>query len=134
MRGKAPAVREYMTHLPAEIERCETVAEAIALMEKHQIRHVPVMSGAHLKGIVSQRDILTARLRYGGQLEKMPVEEICQPEVLTVGPVAAVNDVAQQMLDRGAGSAVVVDGGFVVGIFTTTDALRVLSQLFSRSK
>jgi CBS domain-containing protein len=123
-----------MTHLPAEIERCETVAEAIALMEKHQIRHIPVMSGAQLKGIVSQRDILTARVRYGDQLGKMSVENVCQLEVLTVSPVTAVNEVAEHMLDRGAGSAVVVDGGFVVGIFTTTDALRVLSQLFSRTK
>ena len=32
MRGKAPAVGEYMTHLPVEAERCETVAQAIATM------------------------------------------------------------------------------------------------------
>ena len=107
-----------MTQLPADVERCETVAEAMALMESHQIRHIPVMSGTHLKGIVSQRDILAARVRFANRLSDMSVEEICQRDVLTVSPLACVNEVPEQMLDHGAGSAVVVDGGFVVGIFT----------------
>lgn len=123
-----------MTHLPADVERCETVAEAMALMESHHIRHIPVMSGSHLKGIVSQRDILTARVRFANRLNDVSVEEICQQDVLTVSPLAGVNEVAGQMLDHGTDSAVVVDGGFVVGIFTTTDALRVLSELFGRQK
>ena len=134
MRGKAPAVREYMTHLPADVERCQTVADAMALMETHEIRHIPVMSGPHLKGIVSQRDILAARVRFADRLSDMSIEEICQQDVLTVSPLAGVDEVAEQMLGHGAGSAVVVDGGFVVGIFTTTDALRVLSELFGRKK
>jgi acetoin utilization protein AcuB len=133
MRGKAPTVSQFMTHLPEEIERLETVGEAMALMDRLHIRHIPVVGGGHLKGVVSQRDILVGRTIFGGQLATKSVQEIWQEDVLTVSPVTAVDEVAERMLDRGVGSAVVVDGGFVVGIFTTTDALRVLSQLFRPS-
>lgn len=74
-----------------------------------------------------------SRARFGEQLTTRSVEEIWQEDVLSVSPVTAVDEVAQRMLERGVGSAVVVDGGFVVGIFTTTDALRVLSELFGSS-
>jgi len=130
MRGKPPIVRDCMTHLPVEGERCETVADAARLMESHHIRHLPVMSGSHLKGIVSQRDILLARLRYGEAAEAILLEEICSKDILKVGPLTPVNEVAGQMLDRRLGSAVVVDGGYVVGLFTSTDALRLLRTLF----
>ena len=46
-----------------------------------------------------------------------------------VRPDTLVDEVARQMLSRKVGSAVVIDGGFVVGIFTTTDALRVLGAV-----
>ena len=43
---------------------------------------------------------------------------------------AKIDEVAEQMLDRRVGSALVMDGGFVVGIFTATDALRFLCEWF----
>jgi len=121
-----------MTHLPVEAERCETVIGAERLMEIHSIHHLPVMSGSHLKGILSQQDILRARLRWGDTANEKSLEEICQPNVLTVSPTAPIDEVAIQMLDRQAGSVVVVDGGYVVGMFTKTDALRVISELFTK--
>ena len=133
MKRKAPPVREFMTHLPVELERCETIDDALSLMEAHRIHHIPVMSGSRLKGIVSERDILAARNRYSDQLGTMAIEEVCEVEVLTVSPIEPVNEVAEQMLSRQVDSAVVVDGGFVVGIFTSTDALRALCQLFGSS-
>ena len=133
MKGIPPQVRDYMTHLPVECDRCQTVADAVSLMEEHHIRHLPVMNGSRLRGIVSQRDILEARLRQGDALDEMPLETISRADVLAVSPVTPVDQVAQQMIDRRVGSAVVVDGGFVVGMFTTTDALRVLVTLYAKS-
>lgn len=134
MKRHAPQVREYMTHLPVEAERCETAKDAEELMGEHRIGHLPVMSGSHLKGIVSQRDLLQARLRLGSRFPETALEEVCTKEVLTVSPVDAVDDVVRKLLDQGAGSAVVVDSGFVVGIFTTTDALRFIAAYFGPSK
>ena len=131
MRNKPPIVREYMTRLPVEAERCRTVREAIALMESHDIRHIPIMNGSHLVGIVTERDVMQARIEQGGRVGTVELADICQRDVLSVSPVTPIDEVVRRMLGRNAGSAVVVDGGFVVGIFTTTDALRLLRDFFS---
>ena len=131
MTRKSPPVRDYMTHLPVECEACETIADAMEVMRSHDIRHMPVMGGTHLKGILSQRDILEERIRHGAALDGMPLEAFCRNDVLSVTPLTPLNEVAEQMLSRRCGSAVVVDAGYVVGIFTATDALRVLSGLFT---
>ena len=68
------------------------------------------MSGSHLKGIVSERDVLTARTRYAERLDTMAIEDICDSEVLRVGPLDPVNEDARQMLARQMDSAVIVDG------------------------
>ena len=129
MRGKPPLVRQYMTRIPIEVERCENVAEAVHVMKSHKIRHIPVMSGSRLKGMLSQTDILQARIAHGDALDSMQLESICHTDVLSVSPVTPLDEVARQMLSRKVSSAAVVDQGFVVGIFTTTDALRFLAEL-----
>lgn len=130
MTRKSSLVRDFMTHLPVECEACETIADAMALMKAHDIRHMPVMSGSRLQGVLSQRDILEERNRHGEALDEMPLEAFCRQDVLSVSPLTPVNEVADKMLSRRCGSAIVVDAGYVVGIFTATDALRVLSELF----
>ncbi len=129
---KAPIVQRLMTRLPLEIERVDNVANAKRLMKLFGIRHVPVMSGLHLKGVVSQRDILNATIQYGKNIDNVPIEEICETNVLTVSPLTPVDEVARRMLERRAGSAVVVDGSYVVGIFTSTDALKAIARLFGK--
>jgi CBS domain-containing protein len=131
MKAKPPIVRDYMTRLPVEAERCRTVCEAIELMDAHAIRHIPVMNGSHLIGIVTERDVLKARIEFGKRISVVSLADICQRDVLSISPVTPINEVVRRMLGRNVGSAVVVDGGFVVGIFTTTDALRVLRDIFS---
>lgn len=130
---KAPIIQQRMTRLPLEIEQIDNVANAKRLMELFGVRHVPVMSGLHLKGIVSHRDILNATIRLGKDIDDLPIEEICNHDVLTVSPLTPVDEAARQMLERGVGCAVVVDGCYVVGIFTSTDALKTLGSLFGKS-
>ncbi len=130
---KAPIVQQHMTRLPLEIERIDNVANAKRLMALFGIRHVPVMSGLHLLGVVSQRDILNATVRRGRNIDDLPIGEICQKDVLQVSPLMPIDEVARHMLDRKVGSAVVVDGEYVVGIFTSTDALKAIVGLFGKS-
>ena len=131
---KAPIVQQHMTRLPLEIERVDNVANARRMMELFEIRHVPVMNGLHVEGVVSERDILRATAQHGQRnVDSLPIEEISQQNVLTVGPLTPVDQVARKMLEHGAGSALVVDGEYLVGIFTSTDALRMLANLFGRT-
>ena len=127
---RAPQVRDYMTRLPAELEECDTVGDVEALLANHAIHHVPVLKGARLVGIVSERDLSALRATLGDRFEEEPLENVCTRDVATVSPVDPVTRATQQMLERGIGSVVVVDQEFVVGIFTTTDALRLISEVF----
>ena len=130
---KVPIVQKHMTRLPLEIEQIDKVVNAKRLMELFGIRHVPVMSGLKLEGVVSQRDLLNATIRLGRNIDDMPIEEFCEHDVLTVSPLTPIDEVARQILQRQVGSAVVVDGEYVVGIFTSTDALKTLAGFWEKS-
>ncbi len=133
MKRHAPEVRQYMSHLPVEAERCETIADAVELMRAHGIHHLPVMSGSHLKGIVSLRDLLSMQNSQPKDAANLSLGQVCQTEVLKVSPVTPIDDVARQMLQFETDGAVVTDGGFVVGIFTTTDVLRFITDMFGQT-
>ena len=98
-----------MTHLPVEVERCETAQHAVEVMQQHGIHHVPVMSGSHLKGLVSQRDLLHAELRLKQKFRDTSLDEICPSETLIVSPVDPIDDVARKMIAQSADAACVVD-------------------------
>lgn len=127
MRKTTP-VCDYMSHLPEEIDRRETLAAAIERMESRAIRHLPVMDGPHVFGILSRSDALGAARRHGKHTGAPTVGDVCTRDPLVVAPFAPIATVARQMLDRAVTSALVVDEGVLVGIFTSIDALRVLAQ------
>jgi len=133
MKRHAPEARQYMSHLPLEAEQCELAGDALKLMQKHQIHHLPVMSGSHLKGVVTQQDLLEAQIRLADGFAAAPLQSICQREAITVGPVDPIDDVCRLLLDRNADHAVVMDGGFVVGLLTTTDVLRFVADFFGHA-
>lgn len=118
-----------MTRLPEELDRSASVVEAGERMRENGFHHLPIMDGPRLYGVLSARDVdvLTTAL---GDASGMPVGDVCITDPYTVSPTAAVKDVARTMLERHIGSAVVVDGGVVVGIFTVTDALRALVDAY----
>ena len=127
MIKKSTPIRELMNRLPIEVQATDPVAAAVDAMADHRIRHVPVLSGSHLIGIVSKQDLDRVRIREGRAAMKRAVGDVCTRDVLTVAPTEPVSHVAQKMLERSVGSALVVDGDVLVGIFTRTDALRALA-------
>lgn len=130
MRRHAPEARDYMTHLPVELERCESAEDAVDLMRKRGIHHLPVMNGSRLQGVVTQRTLLEGQLRLGEAFAATPLQELCEADVISISPVDRVDDVVARMLDRDVDHAVVMDGGFVVGILTVTDVLKFVSVYF----
>ena len=126
---KTIAVREYMSRLPVEIDRRESLGTALRRMQSHDVRHIPVLDGAELFGILSLQDVLDACLRHGSDAERLAVGDVCTVGPFTVSPLETIPTVAAQMVERGVATALVTDGNVLVGIFTSTDALRVLAHL-----
>ena len=128
MRKTTP-VHTYMSHLPVEIDRRDTLANAITRMGEQGIRHLPVLDGPRLFGILSRHDVQVAMAAHGTAAGAISVGEACTIDPLTVAPSAAIPDVARRMVERGVTSALVVDGDVLVGIFTAVDALRLLAEV-----
>lgn len=116
-------IRDHMVRYPFVIGPEQSIREALDLMQELNIRHLPVVSGEQLVGIVSERD-LRAKDKSGHRT----VAEVMRMDVYVVSALTPLAEVAQDMADGKFGSALVVDvNQNVIGIFTTTDALRLLA-------
>jgi acetoin utilization protein AcuB len=120
---------KHMTPSPHTIGRDQSLAKAHELMRKFDIRHLPVLDGGVLVGIVSERDLRLVESVPGVDPCKALVEEAMTPEPYMASPDARLADVAREMVEHKYGCAVVMERGSVVGIFTTVDALRAVLDL-----
>lgn len=121
-----PTVRAYMTPAPHTIGRAQSLAVARRMMRDHEIRHLPVLDGGELVGLVSERDVFLTESLPGTEPSQVRAEEAMVADVLTTGPDAPLGDVVEEMLERKAGSAVVLEHGRVIGVVTTVDLSRAL--------
>jgi len=122
-----------MSLQPWTIRRNASLHEAAAIMREHQIRHLPVLDGGRLIGLLSIRDIHLVEGMRGVDPKQTTVEDAMTSDVYAVQESVDLDKVVEQMADRRLGSAVVVDRhGEVRGIFTTVDALQVLCDTLRR--
>lgn len=119
-------VRRFMTGGPHTIGCEQTIARAQELMRSYRVRHLPVLKGGKLVGLVSERDIYFVEALESERSSQLPVEHAMAQDIFSVGPDESVADVARSMMSEKFGCAVVVDGGKVCGVFTANDALRAL--------
>jgi acetoin utilization protein AcuB len=124
-----PSIRHYMTESPRSISADESLFRARQMMQALSIRHLPVTDGERLVGIVTERDMRMLE-GCGVSTLKTRVCEAMTPEPYVVDARTPLAAVARQMTDRKLGSAVITEDGKIVGIFSTTDALRVLAEVF----
>jgi acetoin utilization protein AcuB len=103
-------------------------------MRERGVRHLPVIDDGKVTGVVSQRDLYLLETLRGVDAARELVEEAMSSEPFLVEPDAALEDVAEAMASHRHGSALVVADGVVVGIFTTTDALRALATLLRANR
>lgn len=98
-------------------------------MARHGIRHLPVLEGGKLVGVVSERDVAFIGAVRDIDAGELAVGEAMSAEVYSVSPEESLREVAANMARNRYGSAIVVDGNQVVGVFTTVDALHALHTL-----
>ena len=131
MSKPIPAIQKYMTTTPHTIGSDQTIAKASALMSEHRIRHLPVLRGGHLLGVLSDRDIKLIESFPGVDASKLQVEEAMTEQPYTVAPDMPLDEVVSTMAEKKYGSAVIVQNHKVVGIFTTVDACQALAELLN---
>lgn len=118
-----------MTTSPYSIGPEQSLVHAQHLMREHRIRHLPVLHGGQLAGMLTERDIALIEVLKDVDPKKVTVEDAMTTEVYAVTPEAPLDEVAREMASKKYGSAVVLQNGHVVGIFTTVDACTALNEL-----
>ena len=119
-------VGSYMTRTPHTIGAEQTLRTARQLMSQHHVRHLPVLHGGDLVGVLSEREVQSFEALPGSSL--LTVEEAMVPDVYVTSGDAPLEAVAAEMARRRVGSAIVVEGSDVVGVFTAVDAYRALAD------
>lgn len=130
-------VRDLMTRTVITVPPTVPVTTARSLMSRERIRHLLVIEGERLVGMVTDRDI---RLNLASPatslsvwelnylLARLTVGEVMTRSVLIVDPARDARDAARIMLDHRIGALPVVDGDRVVGILTETDLVRAFAE------
>ncbi|MFT3925184.1 MAG: CBS domain-containing protein [Myxococcales bacterium] len=131
--GRQPQVCDYMTVAPHSVGLDQSLATAVRRMHEHKLRHLPVLEGGALRGIISERDVALAE-SFGLDPSQVSVEEAMTAEPYTVTPNAPLGHVARAMAAHKYGCAVVTEGTELRGILTTTDAMRALADTLERQE
>ena len=126
-------VSEIMQREVATLREEDQLTVADDVMRLGLVRHMPVLSGEKLVGVVSNRDLLaaslTTALEFGAKerrafLRSVEVREVMTKDVVSVGPDMPIAKAARILIDRRIGCLPVVKGGALVGLVTETDFLR----------
>jgi acetoin utilization protein AcuB len=115
-----------------------TLAEALALSQHYQIRHLPVLENGRLAGLVSDRDMRLAEPAPGSMsteqrdtyLAGKTIGEIMTRNVETTTPGMPIEEAARQLFQQHIGCLPVMEGDNIVGIITTLDLLRGMVEIF----
>jgi len=116
----------------------EPLGTAVEATASEQIRHLPILDGDRLVGMVSDRDIKRAlpsaliewsKAEYEKILRETPVRRIMRGNPIIATPQASLADVIRLMLDHRISAIPVVEGGKLVGLLTDTDILQAFLEL-----
>jgi CBS domain-containing protein len=123
-------VRNRMSGPAVTVRQDADFQKALALMQEKKLRRLPVVDDdGQLVGIIVERDLLVAAMRY--LQSRVEVGDVMTRNVVTVGPDADLNEVARTMLERKIGGLPVVEHGRLVGIITESDIFRRFVELQS---
>lgn len=118
-------VREIMKPAPITATEVTKLGEAMQTMMKHRIRHLPIVRGDHLCGILSERDIFHYRAitAFREDWWRAPVTAAMIAAVQTAGPDDSLTEVAGRLADSRIGALPIVERGVLRGLVTVTDVL-----------
>lgn len=135
-------VRDLMQREVATLDADDHLDLADDVMRLGRIRHLPILSGGRLVGILSQRDLFRAAVSSLLQLDrpaqqewlgKVPVRAVMATDVVTIAASRPAEDAVALLLERKIGCLPVMDGERLVGLVSESDCLRFLAHLLDIS-
>ncbi len=125
-------VKDIMVKEVATLDIDDELSLANDIMRLGRIRHLPVVSGDHLVGIISERDLfrssLAQALGYRNQetrevMKTLRIRDVMVGKVITVTPDLELREAVALMVERKIGCLPVVQDDKLLGLITETDIL-----------
>jgi acetoin utilization protein AcuB len=137
-------IADIMTEDPLTVTETTTLGDAMAVMSGRGIRHLPVVRGSDVVGVISDRDIGKLGLSSFSDVEGYeqlrarlaePVTLMMTGGVVTVDQDSAVSEGVDLMLDEKVGAVCVVESGTsqLVGILSYVDVLRAARDILDQA-
>jgi acetoin utilization protein AcuB len=129
--GTAPwqqqKVIEHMTAHVFQVPPGQSIRSAWRLMREKRVRHLVVTDKERLRGILSDRDLLAGITweAAGPDGIQDQVQHVMSTRLATIAPEATLAEAAQRMIDDKIGALPVTDDGYLAGIITESDLLRI---------
>ena len=118
-------VRDLMNQSVVSIDPSESAALAARLLARHNLGSLPVCgTDGGLRGIVTDRDIVTRCVAAGEEPGRVPVRDIMSPAPSVITPETPISDAARLMAQRQVRRLPVVEQGHVVGMLSLGDLAR----------
>ncbi len=135
MKLRTP-VTTIMTYNLVKLNLTDDLTKAESLFKKNKIRHIPVVNGDEIVGMLSYTDLLKVSFVDGvdddaESVEAMvyntfKIEQVMTKNLVTVAPFASVKKVAQILSEGDFHALPVVEDDKLIGIVTTTDLLKFI--------
>lgn len=131
---KQVPVSEIMTKNLIKLHLQDELSHAEALFKKHRIRHLPVVEGEHIVGMLSFNDLL--RISFADAVEDdeeeiettvydmFSIEHVMTKKVVSVSPETSIREVATIFTQNEFHALPIVSHDNLIGIVTTTDVIR----------
>jgi CBS domain-containing membrane protein len=135
MKQKVP-VSTIMTKEVIKLNLSDDLTKAEKLFKKHHIRHIPVVNGNKIVGMLSYTDLLRISFADAVDDDEMEVdvtvynmfsvEQVMARNLVKVAPETTIREVAEILSKREFHALPVVEDELLVGIVTTTDLIKYL--------
>ena len=128
-------VRDIMNASLTTLPLASSLLDAAITMRRSSVRHLPIVDGERLVGIITERDVQRCapsllspitQDEYNATFENTPIDRVMFRNPVTVAPDSSVRDAVILMLDRKVGCLPVVEGERIVGILTRSDLMNLL--------
>ncbi len=138
MKRRTP-VSEIMTKEIITLNHTDDLSIAESLFKKNNIRHIPVVSGNNIIGMLSYTDLL--RISFADSIEEdgnvesvvynmFTIEQVMAKNLVSVNSKTTIKEVAEILSKKEFHALPVVDEEILVGIVTTTDLINYLIDQF----
>jgi CBS domain-containing protein len=125
-----------MTKEVVKLNITDDLTKAEKLFKQHKIRHIPVVNGNKVIGILSYTDLLRisfvdavdddAEIVDATVYNLFTVEQVMAKNLVTITPETTIKETAEILSKKEFHALPVCEGDLLVGIVTTTDLIKYL--------